>query len=272
MSANFRDALPGIVAPLGELAKIDWIRELNQTTWLFAIVETAHLLSMVVLGGAVLVLNLRLLGAILKDVPARTVEAATRPWLRAGIVGTIATGLYMGIATIVTLLPSSAFFVKMIALVAAILLSIAVSRQVQTEGGTTGSRSLPLALAAGALWLAGLFLFAATTKLSSGSLIVAFAGFVLFAATLVQYRRIYLTAIGVVLLVAVLLSLKVFADGSVLPGVVAVALALALAAGAGWLETRKTKAFIIGRLQASALSSSLAWITVAAAGRWIGFS
>ncbi|MES2302374.1 MAG: DUF6644 family protein, partial [Pseudomonadota bacterium] len=196
MSVNFRDALPTLQAPLDSFAQIEWIKELNQTTWLFAIVETAHLLSMVILGGAVLVLNLRLLGAILKDVPAATVEAATRPWLRIGIVGTIATGVYMAVATVVTLLPNGAFFVKMIALLAAILLSVAVSRQVRENAPTNGPKPLVLAIAAGVLWLVALVLFTATSDLSSGSLIVAFAGFALFAATLARYRAASLAALG----------------------------------------------------------------------------
>lgn len=272
MSVNFRDALPTLQAPLDSFAQIGWIKDLNQTTWLFAIVETAHLLSMVILGGAVLVLNLRLLGAILKDVPASTVEAATRPWLRIGIVGTIATGIYMGVATIVTLLPSGAFFVKMIALVAAILLSIAVSRQVRENAGTDGPQPLGLAIAAGTLWLVALVLFTATSELSSGSLIVAFAGFVLFAASLARYRAAYLAALGGVVVLAVLLSLEFAPEGSALPGLVAVVLALGAAIAAGWFENRSNTAPVLGRIQVAALSSSLAWITVAAAGRWIGFS
>lgn len=272
MSANFRDALPALQTPLDNFAQIEWIKELNQTTWLFAIVETAHLLSMVILGGAVLVLNLRLLGAILKDVPATTVEAATRPWLRIGIVGTIATGLYMGVATIVTLLPNGAFFVKMIALIAAILLSLAVSRQVRGSSSENGPKPLVLAVAAGTLWLVALVLFSATSALASGSLIVAFAGFVLFAASLARYRVVYLAALAGAVALAVLIALQFAPEGSALPGVVAVTLALAAAAAAGWFENRSKSVPVLGRIQVAALSSSLAWITVAAAGRWIGFS
>ncbi|MES2303145.1 MAG: DUF6644 family protein [Pseudomonadota bacterium] len=272
MSVNFHDALPALQVPLDHLAQAEMIKGLNQTTWLFAIIETAHLLSMVILGGAVLVLNLKLLGAILRDVPATTVEAATRPWFKIGIVGTIATGIYMGVATIVTLLPSGAFFVKMIALVAAILFSVAVSRQVRASDVAEKQSPLALAFAAGALWLVGLVLFAATTALSPGSLIVAFAGFALFAATLAKYRGAYLAGLGAVIVIAALLALEYAAQGSALPGLVAVALGLGVAGTAGWLEARKANEPLLGGLQVAALSSSLAWITVAAAGRWIGFS
>lgn len=271
-STNFRDLLPALQGPLDRLSHIELIKELNQTTWLFAIVETAHLLSMVVLGGAVLVLNLRLLDAILSDVPASIVERATRPWFRAGIIGTIATGIYMGVATIVTLLPSGAFFVKMITLMAAILLSTAVSRQVRVGDAAREGKSVLRAAAAVVLWLVGLLLFAATTALSSGALLVALAGFALFPACLVRYRRVYIGLLAAIVALAIVISLNGESEASTLPGLLAICLGLAVAVVAGVLETRRDSGRQLGPGQLAALSSSLAWITVAAAGRWIGFS
>ncbi|MES2302373.1 MAG: hypothetical protein V4521_09945, partial [Pseudomonadota bacterium] len=61
-------------------------------------------------------------------------------------------------------------------------------------------------------------------------------------------------------------------EGSALPGLVAVVLALSAAVAAGWFENKGNSTPVLGRIQVAALSSSLAWITVAAAGRWIGFS
>jgi hypothetical protein len=218
MSINFRDAVPAIVDPLERAAQADWVRSLNETAWLFAMVETAHLLFLVVLGGAVAVLNLRLLGAVLRDVPEREVEAATRPWFLAGVIGTVATGIYMGVATIVTLLPSGAFFVKMVALIAAIGLSHATARRVR-HGVESARRLDPLAGLALVLWLGAFALFATTTGLGAGAGLTVLAG-------------------------------------------LAIVIAVALTGGTAGLTA--------GRL--GALSSLLAWMTVAAAGRWIGFS
>lgn len=265
---NFRDLLPALQGPLDALAQVEFIRHLNQTTWLFAIVETFHILSMVALGGAVIVLNLRLLGGVLGDVPAASVERATRPWLIGGAIGTVLTGFYMGLATVVTLLPNGAFFVKMIALVAAILLSLAVSRQVRSGADESAPPPVLLAGSAIALWLAALALFALTSVLSSGALLVALAGFALFAVVLGEYRRAYLGLLALVAALAVSLSLT----GSASPGLVAFVLALGGAALTGTLEARHGTAPFLAGPRIAAFSSSLAWVTVAAAGRWIGFS
>jgi len=267
-TVNFRDLLPALQGPLDALAQVEFIKHLNQTTWLFAIVETFHILSMVALGGAVLVLNLRLLGTILKDVPATLVERATRPWLVGGTVGTILTGLYMGLATVVTLLPNGAFFVKMIALVAAVLLSLAVSRQVQ--GGADDSSRLPVLLAGAAiaLWLAALALFAATSVLGAGAFLVALTGFLLFTAVLSEYRRAYIGLLALIAALAVSLSLTGIAS----PTLVSLGLALGGAVLIGALEARHGEAAFVTAPRLAAFSSSLAWVTVAAAGRWIGFS
>jgi hypothetical protein len=270
MTANFRDLIPVLQGPLDALAQVELIKHLNQTTWLFAIIETFHLLSMVVLGGAVLVLNLRLLGAVLRDVPAASVERATRPWLIGGIAGTILTGLYMALATIVTLLPNGAFFVKMIALVAASLLSFAVSRQVRAGDDTPPP--IKLAAAAFVLWLCALALFATTSALSSGAMLVGLAGFVLFAALLAEYRSAYLGLLALVAALAAALLFMGDAVQSAAPGVVAVVLGLGAAVLTGTLEARHRGAALVAAPQLAAYSSLLAWVTVAAAGRWIGFS
>ena len=89
MKMDFSDLAPGAAARIETLSQVPLIKYVNETVWIFAIVETAHLLFLTILGGAVLALNLRLLGVVLRDVPAREVERATRPWLNAGIIGTI---------------------------------------------------------------------------------------------------------------------------------------------------------------------------------------
>jgi hypothetical protein len=272
VSTGLVDLVPGLATPLRHLAESGLVSQLNHTQWLFAIVETTHLLAIAVLGGAVLVLNLRLLGAFLTDVPGRTVEASTRPWLWAGIVGAVGTGIFMALATLPNLMTNGAFVVKMIALLAAIALSLAVSAEVHREDAASPRRPLWLAAGAGALWLGSLALFGASADLSSGALLVALAGFALFAAVLTRYRAAYVASLGVLLVGLAGISLLTQGGGGVTPGAIAIILALGAAAAFALFEKRAKSGFILGRLQVAAYSSSLAWITVAAAGRWIGFS
>ncbi|MBC2665450.1 hypothetical protein H7F51_07945 [Novosphingobium flavum] len=225
MSISINSLIPAVQAPLERFGQTEWVRELNQTAWLFALVETIHLISLVVLGGAVLVLNLRLLGLVLGDVPEQVIERNTRPWLRAGVIGTIVTGTYMAVATVVTLLPNAAFLVKMVALVAAILLSTAVARRLRLGQSDNPAGSRLLAGSAVALWLAALILFAATRTIAAGALLVGLAGLALLLAGIAVRRD-----------------------------------------GGNWT------ALLRSPQRLGAFSSTLAWVTVAAAGRWIGFS
>jgi len=109
------------------------IQELNKSLWIFSVVETAHLLFLTTLGGATLVLALRVLGVTLTDVALAELERITRPWLRWAPLGGIASGLFMSIATILTLVDNSAFVVKLLGLVAAIVFGFALSGRLRAR-------------------------------------------------------------------------------------------------------------------------------------------
>lgn len=275
MSLNFQDTVPG-AAILDGLSQVAVVRYVNETVWIFAIVETAHLLFLAVLGGAVFALNLRLMGVALQSVPARTVERYTRPWLYLGIAGAVVTGLAMGVSEIKTLLPNAAFFVKMVALIAAILFSVAVSRSVRRDEDDQPVASPRLmAAAALALWTLSLVLFATTANLGPGALLVALAGFGLSVVLSRRHRKGYVAGLVVILgggLAAV--QLLPSGDAPVSPwlNVAPLAAALAFAGVVGRLESRSATAPSLPPAKLAAFASTLAWVTVAAAGRWIGFS
>src|SRR5260221_14478978 len=60
---------------------------IRQSVWLFPAIEAAHLLALALLGGAVLMLDLRLLGAGLASLSPAALEKQTRPWLIGAICG-----------------------------------------------------------------------------------------------------------------------------------------------------------------------------------------
>lgn len=282
MSASIKDWLPGVAQAIEAVAQTPAVVALNHSLWLFSFIETLHLLSMAVLGGAVLVLNLRLLGAALPDTSPQAVERAARPWLIAGIVGTIATGIVMMLATTVSSLPSTAFAVKMAALLTAIVLSLVVSSQAR-RGGALDALALSAAVLAAGLWLAALALFATTANLGSGSLLVASTGFFLFAALLPARRRLYLGGAATILVLGLggsfFLPATEQGDALVVQisiGTLVVAAIWALAVGwwqrAAGESAAEIRAPQSTALQLAAFASILSWVTVAAAGRWIGFS
>jgi hypothetical protein len=53
---------------------------IRNSTWLFPVIETFHLLGLGVTAGAVLIVNLRLLGVGLSRQPVAQIWAAFQPW------------------------------------------------------------------------------------------------------------------------------------------------------------------------------------------------
>lgn len=278
MSTGIRDLAPAFAESFAGISQLPFIAYVNETAWIFAVIETAHLLFLAVLGGAVLILNLRLLGATLGSVPVQDVERATRSWLATGIVGSILTGIAMGITTVNTLLSSGAFLIKMVALVAAILFSLAVAREARhndtAENGLQVGGGI-LAIIASVWWLASLGLFITGDGLGSGAFLIALTGFALFAAFVTRWRRIYVFGLVAILggghLVIEWLSHDDTERGKWLI-FVPLAAAFGLVAAVSALERREPARVAPSPARLVAFASTLAWITVAAAGRWIGFT
>jgi len=279
MSVTPRTIAPGLSARFDTLAEAPLFKTLNESLWIFSLIETFHLLFMAMLGGAVLALNLRLLQVTLIKVPAADVERAARPWLWLGIAGTVITGTLMALATSVITLASTAFMVKLIALAAAILLGLAVAAHVRRgmDQATLSGTPAMLAIGATVLWGLALVLFATTRNLGAGALLVALAGFALFTALISRRRFTYIAGIVPLLTLGIGggLFMPASEHGDRLArdlGTGAVILALAFAVGVLRRERRDGAGHASSPARLVAFASTLAWVTTAAAGRWIGFS
>lgn len=277
MNANLRNVAPAFADWFENAARSPVFSIISEKVWIFSLVQVSHLLFMAVLGGAVLALNLRVLGVILPGLSPQEVERATRPWFWAGAVGTIVTGVIMATSIALTILASAAFFVKFIALIASILLSVVVFAEVR---GIGEQRPLPVLIAGGIATVLGvlaLTLFASTRNLGTGALLVAISGFALFGALVPQRRAIYaggiVSILGVVILGSLFLPASeegdAFARWLLLGGsgfALVFAIAVLLRERRGLVRQGAVTVRIV------AFASTLAWITTAAAGRWIGFS
>ena len=65
----------------------------NNSTWAFAAIEACHLLALAALGGAILVVDLRLLGFGLKEERISYVGQTAQPWLLGGLTAAVITGI-----------------------------------------------------------------------------------------------------------------------------------------------------------------------------------
>ena len=82
------------MAPWFEWLEKSWLgTSVNGSTWAFAAIEAGHLLALAVLGGAVFLVNLRLLGLGLSEERVKDLAAGARPWLFWGLAAVTVTGV-----------------------------------------------------------------------------------------------------------------------------------------------------------------------------------
>ena len=124
---------------------------IRASLWLFPVIESFHLLALGVIGGAVLIMNLRLLGWALASHPAAAVWRELRPWFQASWVVMIVSGLLLFFSEALKLYYNEAFWWKMGLLLAATAFSLtATARAAQRDRVDRLSRGL--AVVALLLW------------------------------------------------------------------------------------------------------------------------
>ncbi|HEX7137491.1 MAG TPA: DUF6644 family protein [Vicinamibacterales bacterium] len=111
---------------MGELIK--------NSSWAFAVIESVHLLALAVIGGAVLMLDLRLLGFGLKRQSVQDVAREAWPWLVASLIVMLVTGFALFVSEATKCYYSTPFWVKMTSLALAITFTFTVRRKVSLTG------------------------------------------------------------------------------------------------------------------------------------------
>jgi hypothetical protein len=110
----------------------------RESVWLFPVIEAVHLLGLCLLGGALLLVDLRLLGTGLTGTPVATLARQTRPWLVTAVTVMLATGLLLFLSEAVKCYYNQAFWVKITTLPLALIFTFAVRQRV--VGGAGASR------------------------------------------------------------------------------------------------------------------------------------
>jgi hypothetical protein len=95
---------------------------IRESTWLFPAIEATHLLALALLGGSVLIIALAVLGIGLK-LPPSELHKSSRRYMNAAVITLLITGILLGISEPVKLYGRQAFWVKMISLVIALLIT-----------------------------------------------------------------------------------------------------------------------------------------------------
>jgi hypothetical protein len=125
----------------------------RESVWLFPVIEAVHLLGLCLLGGALLVVDLRMLGWGLRRQTIGEVAENMRPWLHGAITLMGITGILLFLSEAVKCYYNQSYWVKMIALVIALLFTFTLRARTADNGGMTAStRTRLVALASMMLW------------------------------------------------------------------------------------------------------------------------
>jgi hypothetical protein len=240
--------------------------------------EVLHILSLTLLGGTAILLNLRLLNVGITEEPPSEIYRNLRRWQDVGVIGIIVSGILIGMANAEKLYDSTAFVVKMCALLGGIILTYGASRPVaRADGAVSGSAKLWFLLGA-LIWLAGVAIMATGALINVGLYhVITAAALGMLIVARGRLRWIYL--IGLLVLIAIQQGLTHgyyqaddYAHLDRVNKVMTWLYAIWIV-GAGLVRlflTRREErqsAFV----QLIAWSGILVWITGGAAGRWIAF-
>src|SRR4029453_3706081 len=103
---------------------------IRMSPWAFAVIESVHLLGLAVIGGAVLLVDLRMLGFGLTNQRIAELARAVFPWLVGSLVVMLLTGVGLFLSEPLKCYDSRAFWGKMISLGLAMLFLFSIRRKV----------------------------------------------------------------------------------------------------------------------------------------------
>lgn len=101
------------------LARSEWSIALHESLYLYPLVETTHVLSLLLFVGTVAFVDLRLLGWVFRDVAVSEVTARLLPWTVVGFAIAVVTGSLLFYAIPVRTYQSLFFRIKVVMLLAA---------------------------------------------------------------------------------------------------------------------------------------------------------
>lgn len=111
----------------------------QESVWAFAAIEAVHLLGLCMLGGAVLVVDLRMLGLGMTRQRIPELSGYARPWLLSGIGLMFVTGIPLFLSEAVKCYYTPSFWVKMSTLPFALAFTFLVRERVARADGVETS-------------------------------------------------------------------------------------------------------------------------------------
>ena len=106
---------------------------IRNSQYAFPIIEFFHLAALAVIGGAVLVVDMRLLGLGLRKTSVAELARDAQPWMIGSLIVMLVTGISLYTSEATKCYGSAAFWIKMISLVLAIVFTFTVRRTITMD-------------------------------------------------------------------------------------------------------------------------------------------
>jgi hypothetical protein len=117
-----------------------WVgHAIKASRWSFAIVETIHIIGIGMLLGAVLVIDLRMLGFGMKRQSVAQLSRELTPWIWGALLVMILTGIPLFLSEAVKLSVSAPFFWKMVLLLVVLLFHFTVHSKATSRNAEDGA-------------------------------------------------------------------------------------------------------------------------------------
>ena len=144
-----------MLLPLFEALEASAIGEaIRNSLWLFPVVEAFHLVGLSIIGGAILVVDFRLLGLGLRTQPVSKLARDVQPWVIGSLVLMILSGVPLFLSEAIKCYYSFAFWTKMTALLLAVIFTFTIRRRVAfaPDGRFSPASYKAVAMTSIALW------------------------------------------------------------------------------------------------------------------------
>jgi hypothetical protein len=142
------------VLPFFEWCEATWLGQtVRDSLWLFPAIEAVHLLGLSLLGGSLLIVDLRMLGVGLRRQTIADLAALARPWLLVSIGVMVMTGVPLFLSEAVKCYYNPSFWVKITTLPVALAYTFGVRQRIACRGALdTSVKSRLVALGSLGLW------------------------------------------------------------------------------------------------------------------------
>jgi len=144
-----------MLLPFFQYLETVWLgRFIVDSNWLFPVIESVHLLALSLLGGSILIVDMRLLGLGFTGRDVKEIAREARPFMNFALAMMIATGVPLFLSEPIKCYYSPAFWVKMWTLAIALIYTYTIrTRTTRMEAvHNTARRQMLVGALSIALW------------------------------------------------------------------------------------------------------------------------